>query len=99
MSKNVKDNSRRILTVGGKDYTYYSLQSLVDDGMSQSQKLPYSIRVLLESVLRQYDGQVIKDEHIEALANWDKGDISGKEVPFKPSRVILQDFTDRKSVV
>ena len=99
MSKNVKDNSRRILTVGGKDYTYYSLQSLVDDGMSQSQKLPYSIRVLLESVLRQYDGQVIKDEHIEALANWDKGDISGKEVPFKPSRVILQDFTGVPAVV
>ena len=99
MSKNVKDNSRRTLTVGGKDYTYYSLQSLVDDGMSQSQKLPYSIRVLLESVLRQYDGQVIKDEHIEALANWDKGDISGKEVPFKPSRVILQDFTGVPAVV
>src|SRR5699024_1994201 len=99
MSKNVKDNSRRILTVGGKDYTYYSLQSLVDDGMSQSQKLPYSIRVLLESVLRQYDGQVIKDEHIEALANWDKGDISGKEVPFKPSRVILRDFTGVPAVV
>src|SRR5699024_2496903 len=75
------------------------LQSIVNDGMSQSKKLILSIRVLLESVVRQYDGQVIKDKHIEALANWDKGDIKGKEVPFKPSRVILQDFTGVPAVV
>ncbi|CAD2073474.1 aconitate hydratase A [Jeotgalicoccus coquinae] len=99
MSKNVKDNSRQTLSVNGKDYTYYSLQSLADSGMSNSEKLPYSIRVLLESVLRQYDGSVINDKHIEALANWDKGDIKGKEVPFKPSRVILQDFTGVPAVV
>ncbi|WP_213810967.1 aconitate hydratase AcnA [Jeotgalicoccus sp. WY2] len=99
MSKNVKDNSRQTLSVNGKDYTYYSLQSLADSGMSKSENLPYSIRVLLESVLRQYDGSVINDNHIEALANWDKGDIKGKEVPFKPSRVILQDFTGVPAVV
>lgn len=99
MSKNVKDNSRQTLSVNGKDYTYYSLQSLADSGMSNSENLPYSIRVLLESVLRQYDGSVINDKHIEALANWDKGDIKGKEVPFKPSRVILQDFTGVPAVV
>ncbi|CEA00547.1 Aconitate hydratase [Jeotgalicoccus saudimassiliensis] len=99
MSKNVKDNSRQTLSVNGKDYTYYSLQSLADSGMSKSENLPYSIRVLLESVLRQYDGSVIDDKHIEALANWDKGDIKGKEVPFKPSRVILQDFTGVPAVV
>ncbi|NMA81457.1 MAG: aconitate hydratase, partial [Jeotgalicoccus halophilus] len=99
MSKNVKDNSRQTLTVNGKDYTYYSLQSLADKGMSKSENLPYSIRVLLESVLRQYDGRVINDDHVEALANWDKGDIKGKEVPFKPSRVILQDFTGVPAVV
>lgn len=99
MSKNVKDNSRQTLSVNGKDYTYYSLQSLADKGMSKSENLPYSIRVLLESVLRQYDGRVINDDHIEALANWDKGDIKGKEVPFKPSRVILQDFTGVPAVV
>ena len=99
MSKNVKDNSRQTLSVNGKDYTYYSLQSLADSGMSKSENLPYSIRVLLESVLRQYDGSVINDNHIEALANWDKGDIKGKEVPFNPSRVILQDFTGVPAVV
>ena len=99
MSKNVKDNSRQTLSVNGKDYTYYSLQSLADSGMSKSENLPYSIRVLLESVLRQYDGSVINDNHIEALANWDKGEIKGKEVPFKPSRVILQDFTGVPAVV
>ena len=99
MSKNVKDNSRQTLTVNGKDYTYYSLQSLADKGYSKSENLPYSIRVLLESVLRQYDGSIINDKHVEALANWDKGEIKGKEVPFKPSRVILQDFTGVPAVV
>src|SRR5699024_11060708 len=66
---------------------------------SDVEKLPYSIRVLLESVLRQYDGHSIQEKHIESLANWDKGDLAGKEVPFKPSRVILQDFTGVPAVV
>src|SRR5699024_3867519 len=61
--------------------------------------LPYSIRVLLESVLRQYDGHVIKEEHIMNLAKWGKSNDADAEVPFKPSRVILQDFTGVPAVV
>src|SRR5699024_9539473 len=61
-------------------------------------RLPFSIRVLLESVLRQYDGRVIKDEHIEGLAKWGKTE-EKEDVPFKPSRVILQDFTGMPAVV
>src|SRR5699024_7859449 len=59
---------------------------------------PFSVRVLLESVIRQHDGRVIKDEHIEGLAKW--GTEEGEtDVPFKPSRVILQDFTGVPAVV
>ncbi|CAM2961427.1 aconitate hydratase AcnA [Salinicoccus roseus] len=99
MSQNVNEAARKSFNVGGKDYNYYSLKTLTERGMSETHKLPYSVRVLLESVLRQYDGSVIKDEHIESLATWDKGDHQGKEVPFKPSRVILQDFTGVPAVV
>ncbi|MFA7743754.1 aconitate hydratase AcnA [Salinicoccus roseus] len=99
MSQNVNEAARKSFNVGGKDYNYYSLKALTERGMSETHKLPYSVRVLLESVLRQYDGSVIKDEHIESLATWDEGDHQGKEVPFKPSRVILQDFTGVPAVV
>jgi aconitate hydratase len=60
--------------------------------------MPYSIKVLLESVLRQYDGYVITKEHIERLADW-KNNSNGAEIPFKPARVILQDFTGVPAVV
>ncbi|WP_031544659.1 aconitate hydratase AcnA [Salinicoccus luteus] len=99
MSQNVNEAAKKSFNVGGKDYNYYSLKTLAERGMSEPHKLPYSVRVLLESVLRQYDGSVINDEHIESLATWDKGDNQGKEVPFKPSRVILQDFTGVPAVV
>lgn len=62
-------------------------------------KLPYSIRVLLESVLRQADGRIITDKHIENLAHWDANSKNDGEVPFKPARVILQDFTGVPAVV
>ncbi|SDH01560.1 aconitase [Alteribacillus persepolensis] len=91
--------ARKSFTANGKTYYYYDIQALEKAGIANVSKLPYSIKVLLESVLRQLDGKVIKKEHVESLANWgtDKG---GKEdVPFKPSRVILQDFTGVPAVV
>src|SRR5699024_11147268 len=69
-----------------------------DAGFGEVSRLPFSVRVLLESVIRQHDGKVIKDEHIEGLAKW--GTKEGEtDVPFKPSRVILQDFTGVPAVV
>lgn len=99
MGQNYKADAKKTFSLNDKTYNYYSLQTLAEKGFSDPEKLPYSIRVLLESVLRQHDGKVIKDEHIEALANWDKGDFGNSEVPFKPSRVILQDFTGVPAVV
>lgn len=99
MGQNYKTDAKKTFSLNDKTYNYYSLKTLVEKGFSETAKLPYSIRVLLESVLRQYDGEVIKDEHIEALAKWDEGDFGNAEVPFKPSRVILQDFTGVPAVV
>ncbi|MEK4970132.1 aconitate hydratase AcnA [Cytobacillus sp. FSL R7-0696] len=99
MAKNDVFNSRKSFDVDGKRYHYYDLAALENAGIGQVSKLPYSIKVLLESVLRQYDGRVITKEHVENLAKWGTVDVKEVDVPFKPSRVILQDFTGVPAVV
>ena len=100
MGKNDVFNSRKHFEVNGKRYHYYNLKALEEAGAGQVSKLPYSIKVLLESVLRQHDGRVITKEHVENLAKWGTDQQSiDVDVPFKPSRVILQDFTGVPAVV
>ncbi len=91
--------SRKNFTVNGKTYNYYSLKALEDAGIGNVSRLPYSVKVLLESVLRQVDGRVITKEHVENLAKWGTSEQRDIDVPFKPSRVILQDFTGVPAVV
>ncbi|ASB89113.1 aconitate hydratase AcnA [Bacillus sonorensis] len=91
--------SRKTFSVQGKTYSYYSLKALEDQGIGKVSKLPYSIKVLLESVLRQVDGRVITEEHVKNLARWGTAELKDIDVPFKPSRVILQDFTGVPAVV
>lgn len=88
---------RRRFTVNGKTYRYASLQLLEKD-YPNVRHLPKTIRLLLESALRQYDGKYITQTHIEALANWGKETYEG-EVPFQPARIIFQDFTGVPAVV
>ncbi|MFQ3871494.1 aconitate hydratase AcnA [Staphylococcus sp. Mo2-1] len=97
MASNIKQQAKKSFELNGKSYTFYDLNTLEEQGLTKVSKLPYSIRVLLESVLRQEDGFVITDEHIKALSDFNKG--AEGEVPFKPSRVILQDFTGVPAVV
>lgn len=85
--------------LNGKTYKYYDLKAIEEAGLGNVARLPFSIRVLLESVIRQYDGKVIKDEHVKGLAKWGLPDSGNADVPFKPSRVILQDFTGVPAVV
>lgn len=92
-------NSRKSFTLDGKTYNYYELAALEQAGAGKVSKLPYSIKVLLESVLRQLDGRVITKEHVENLAKWGTSEVKDIDVPFKPSRVILQDFTGVPAVV
>ncbi|QXE03204.1 aconitate hydratase AcnA [Terribacillus sp. DMT04] len=97
MVSNNSYNAKKQFELNGKTYNYYQLKALEEKGIGTVSRLPFSIRVLLESLIRQHDGFAIKDEHVEGLANWGNGDIT--DVPFKPSRVILQDFTGVPAVV
>lgn len=99
MAKNDVFNARKFFELGGKRYHYYQLTALEKAGIGKVTKLPYSIKVLLESVLRQLDGRVITKEHVENLAKWGTSEVKEIDVPFKPSRVILQDFTGVPAVV
>ncbi|ULG73268.1 aconitate hydratase AcnA [Macrococcus brunensis] len=99
MNSNLQQSSKQTFELNGKTYTFYSLKSLEELGLGEISKLPYSIRVLLESVLRQFDGRVITEDHIKHLVKWSKKNDPNAEVPFKPSRVILQDFTGVPAVV
>lgn len=98
MKTRVKENSLREFEINGKTYSYYSIESLKDKKID-IEHLPFSIRVLLEAALRQCDGHSITEKHIEILSNWVSGRYEGEEVPFKPARVILQDFTGVPAVV
>ncbi|MGY3716594.1 aconitate hydratase AcnA [Sutcliffiella cohnii] len=92
-------NARASFDVNGKTYHYYNLKALEEANIGNVSQLPYSIKVLLESVLRQVDGRVITKEHVENLAKWGTNELKEIDVPFKPSRVILQDFTGVPAVV
>ena len=99
MTKNDVFQSRKSFEIEGKKYNYYSLDALQQAGVGNISKLPYSIKVLLEAVLRQVDGRAITKEHVENLAKWGTSEQKDIDVPFKPSRVILQDFTGVPAVV
>ena len=87
------------LTAAGGEFKYYRLQKLIDDGIGNIESLPYSIRVLLESCLRNVDGFVVNESDVHNLANWSAESPNPVEIPFKPGRVVLQDFTGVPAVV
>jgi aconitate hydratase len=80
------------LQTGSKSYQYVPLPALNALGYDVD-RLPYAIRVLLEAALRQRDGLAITDDHIAALAGWNDPAMAGREVPFMPARIVMQDFT------
>lgn len=96
--KQTKEKAFRQLKIENRVYGYYDISILKEDGYDIDH-FPYSIRILLESVIRQCDGYAITEDHIYNLANWNKGSDSKSEVPFKPARVILQDFTGVPAIV
>ncbi len=91
-------SSHGTLKVGSKDYKIARLKALEKKGFAVS-KLPYSIRVLLENLLRREDGVNITAQDIEALAQWKAKNVGEKEIAFMPSRVLMQDFTGVPAVV
>ncbi|HET7208778.1 MAG TPA: aconitate hydratase AcnA [Terriglobales bacterium] len=91
-------NSRSSIRVGSKDYEIYRLDALDKQGIS-TKHLPYSLRILLENLLRTEDGRNVTKEEIRALAAWNSKSKPNKEIAFTPSRVLLQDFTGVPAVV
>jgi len=87
------------LESGGQRFTYYRLGALADAGVGQLQRLPFSLKILLENLLRQEDGRAVRREDIEALANWQPVAAADREIAFTPARVLLQDFTGVPVVV
>ncbi|HWR52665.1 MAG TPA: aconitate hydratase AcnA [Bryobacteraceae bacterium] len=89
-------NSKSVLKVSGRELDYFSLPALEKTGAGSIARLPYSIRVLLENLLRHEDGRTVRAEDIEFMAKWQGGT---REISFMPSRVLLQDFTGVPCVV
>src|SRR5208282_5954479 len=90
--------ARSVLKVDNKEYEIYRLDALDQQGIS-TKHLPYSLRILLENLLRTEDGRNVKQEDIRAFAAWNKNSKPEKEIAFTPSRVLLQDFTGVPCVV
>lgn len=94
-----KKSSKTFFELNHQKYHYYSLASLETESCPFIAKLPFSIRVLLESLVRQSSHDGITEEHVDQLANWSANQPNKGEVPFKPARVILQDFTGVPAIV
>jgi len=92
-------NAATTLEVDGKSYTVYRLGALKDAGIGHVDKLPYSIKVLLESCLRNADDKVVLSQHVKSLASYNATDVGEQEIAFNPGRVVLQDFTGVPAVV
>ncbi len=90
---------RKTLKVGGKTYVYYSLPAAEKNGLKGISKLPYSMKVLLENLLRNEDDRTVKKDDIVAVSKWLKKRKLEHEIAFRPARVLMQDFTGVPAVV
>lgn len=91
--------SRETISVNGQEIGIYKIAALQEKGIGKVDHLPYSIRLLLEAVLRNCDGKVVTEDDVKNLANYDASNPAKVEIPFKPARVVLQDFTGVPAVV
>jgi len=90
---------KKTLTAGGKTYTYFSIPEAKKNGLEGVSRLPFSLKVVLENLLRFEDGRTVKKEDIVACAEWLKTRKSSHEISYRPARVLMQDFTGVPAVV
>ncbi|HUO02783.1 MAG TPA: hypothetical protein VMU31_08395, partial [Rhizomicrobium sp.] len=90
---------RRTLKAGSKTYVYFSLPHAEKNGLKGISKLPFSMKVLLENLLRYEDGQTVTADDIRAVHAWLKTKTSDREIAFRPARVLMQDLTGVPAVV
>src|SRR5713226_2877080 len=93
MSHNLFNTLQTFSLGSGRTGKFYSLPQLEKDGVGPISKLPVSIRIVLESVLRNFDGKKITESDVRTLANWKASAERTEEIPFVVARVLLQDFT------
>jgi aconitate hydratase A / 2-methylisocitrate dehydratase len=89
----------KTLQVGSKSYAYFSLPTAERNGLKGISRLPFSMKVLLENLLRNEDGRSVTKDDIKAVAEWLKTKTSEREIAFRPARVLMQDFTGVPAVV
>lgn len=89
----------RSLTIEGQEYQYYSLEETQSNGLDNIDKLPFSLKILLENLLRYEDGKTVSKAHIEAIRDWLKTGHSETEIAYRPARVLMQDFTGVPAIV
>src|SRR5690606_11409919 len=85
--------TRSTMNVGGREIAYYSLKK-AGEKLGDVSRLPFSMKVLLENLLRFEDGGfTVSTDHIQALVDWQKNPVTGDEIQYRPARVLMQDFT------
>lgn len=94
-----KKEFKKVLSVNGKNHHYYDITLLQEKNIANIDRLPYSIRILVENLLRKMDNTVVKEKDLVAVANWQTTYESPQEIPYHPARVLMQDFTGVPAVV
>ncbi|WP_374763059.1 aconitate hydratase AcnA [Yunchengibacter salinarum] len=90
--------TKRTLSVSGRDYDYYSLKA-ASEAVGDTSRLPYTLKVLLENMLRHEDGDTVTADDVRAIVDWQKDRTSNHEIAYRPARVLMQDFTGVPAVV
>jgi len=94
-----KDDYIRLLKVGQQQYDTFNILQLAAAGVADIHRLPFSIRILVENLLRKMDGRIVKEEDLNNIARWQKTYDDPVEIPYHPARVLMQDFTGVPAVV
>ncbi len=95
----IREQSRQKLAAGDRSFWIYRLDTLERAGLARLDRLPFTVKILLETVLRQIDGRLIREEDLQALCGWNGQQAANREIPFMPARVVMQDFTGVPAVV
>ncbi|MDJ0811398.1 MAG: aconitate hydratase AcnA [Desulfobacterales bacterium] len=94
-----KEDFAREFEAGGQTYSMFDIQRIEAEGIADIKRLPFSIRILVENLLRKLDGRVVKEEDLRNIAGWQKTYEAPVEIPYHPARVLMQDFTGVPAVV
>jgi aconitate hydratase A / 2-methylisocitrate dehydratase len=99
LTKEFHKSTQKILSVNEKEYHYYSLNSAEQSGLNGLSRLPFTLKILLENLLRHMDGHTVTVDDIKAIIGWLKHKASNYEITYRPARVLMQDFTGVPAIV